>query len=161
MSVKRITAICLALVMMLSLAVGASAASNYSLKVQNKYVQFYRGGSLTGSYLSKDGAVSLTSSKGDLLVCFTDSTGKSRRITLGSQSDLSVTGSLPSLSLSKTLDSDVQVTIGGTVGTLPDEGIIGSLFKPVRAEIIQQVQTVIGKVGLTLVFLPVVHCFGI
>lgn len=66
MSVKRITAICLALVMMLSLAVGASAASNYSLKVQNKYVQFYRGGSLTGSYLSKDGAVSLTSSKGDL-----------------------------------------------------------------------------------------------
>ena len=52
MSVKRITAICLALVMMLSLAVGASAASNYSLKVQNKYVQFYRGGRLTGSYLS-------------------------------------------------------------------------------------------------------------
>ena len=122
MSVKRITAICLALVMMLSLAVGASAASNYSLKVQNKYVQFYRGGSLTGSYLSKDGAVSLTSSKGDLLVCFTDSTGKSRRITLGSQSDLGVTGSLPSLSLSKTLDSDVQVTIGGTVGTLTVAG---------------------------------------
>lgn len=122
MSVKRITALCLALVMMLSLAVGASAASNYSLKVQNKYVQFYRGGNLTGSYLSKDGAISLNSSKGDLLVCFTDSTGKSRRITLGSQSDLSVTGSLPSLSLPKTLDSDVQVTIGGTVSTLTVAG---------------------------------------
>lgn len=122
MSVKRITALCLALVMMLSLAVGASAASNYSLKVQNKYVQFYRGGNLTGSYLSKDGAISLNSSKGDLLVCFIDSTGKSRRITLGSQSDLSVTGSLPSLSLPKTLDSDVQVTIGGTVSTLTVAG---------------------------------------
>ncbi|WP_308752518.1 hypothetical protein [uncultured Anaerotruncus sp.] len=122
MSVKRITALCLALVMMLSLAVGASAASNYSLKVQNKYVQFYRGGNLTGSYLSKDGAISLNSSKGDLLVCFIDSTGKSRRITLGSQSDLSVTGSLPSLSLPKTLDSDVQVTIGGTVNTLTVAG---------------------------------------
>lgn len=122
MSVKRITALCLALVMALSLAVGASAATNYSLKVQNKYVQFYKGTILTGSYLSKDSAVTLTSSKGDLLVCFYDSTGKYRRITLGSQSSLNIAGSLNSLTLAKTLDSDVQATIGGSVGTLTISG---------------------------------------
>ena len=53
------------------------------------------------------------------------------------------------------------IRFGGTVGTLPDEGIVGSLFKLVCAEVVQQVQTVIGKVGLTLVFLLVVHYFGI
>ena len=36
MSVKRITAICLARVMMLSLAGGAPAVANSSLKVHNK-----------------------------------------------------------------------------------------------------------------------------
>ena len=43
----------------------------------------------------------------------------------------------------------------------PYESGVVSLFKLVRAEIVQQVQTVIGKVGLTLVFLLVVHYFGV
>lgn len=92
MSVKRITAICLALVMMLSLAVGASAASNYSLKVQNKYVQFYRGEASPGPISPRTGRCPSPRARATWLVCFTDSTGKSRRITLGSQSDLGVTG---------------------------------------------------------------------
>ena len=53
------------------------------------------------------------------------------------------------------------IRFSGTVGTLTDEGFIGNLFKLVVAEVVQQVQTIIGKVGLTLVFLLVVHYFGI
>ena len=49
----------------------------------------------------------------------------------------------------------------GTVGAFTDEGFVGRLFKFVCAEIIQQIQTVVGKVGLSLVFLLVVHYFGI
>ena len=52
------------------------------------------------------------------------------------------------------------IRFGGTVGPFPYESGVVSLFKLVRAEIVQQVQTVIGKVGLTLVFLLVVHYFG-
>ncbi len=53
------------------------------------------------------------------------------------------------------------IRFGGTVGAFPYESSVVSLFKLVRAEIVQQVQTVIGKVGLTLVFLLVVHYFGV
>ena len=53
------------------------------------------------------------------------------------------------------------IRFSGAVGTLTDKGGIGCLFKPVVAEVVKQVQTVIGKVGLTLVFLLVVHYFGI
>ena len=49
----------------------------------------------------------------------------------------------------------------GTVGAFTDEGFVGRLFKFVRSEIVQQVQTVVGKVGLSFVFLLVVHYFGI
>ena len=52
------------------------------------------------------------------------------------------------------------IRFGGTVGAFLYEGGIVCLFKPVRAEIVQQVQTVIGKVGLTLVSFLVVHYFG-
>ena len=50
---------------------------------------------------------------------------------------------------------------GGTVGAFTDEDFVGCLFKPVCSEIVQQIQTVVGKVGLPLVFLLVVHYFGI
>ena len=51
------------------------------------------------------------------------------------------------------------IRFGGTVGAFLNEGIVASLFKLVRAEVVQQVQTVVGKVGLTLVFLLVVQYF--
>ena len=53
------------------------------------------------------------------------------------------------------------IRFGGTVGAFTDEGFVGRLFKFVRSEIVQQVQPVVGKVGLPLVFLLVVHYFGI
>ena len=53
------------------------------------------------------------------------------------------------------------IRFGGTVGPFPYESGVSRLFKLVRAEVVQQVQTVIGKVGLTLVFLLVVHYFGV
>ena len=53
------------------------------------------------------------------------------------------------------------IRFGGTIGAFPYESGVGSLFKLVRAEVVHQVQTVIGKVGLPFDVLLVVHYFGV
>ncbi len=115
---KRLTSIVLAAVMTVSTAVTASAAAAplpFGVSVSGKNLSLTKNGKAGTSYMLKTADVSLTSGKtGSLLLCFTDSTGKSRAISLGSQTALSLEGKLDSLSIQKALDDVVAVTLGTT-----------------------------------------------
>lgn len=117
---KKFTAVLLAAMMVLSLAVMASAATtqtastNYSVTVQADKILFTRNGA-SASYPIKTANIKLTTHKdGDLLVCFTDSTGKARNITVGKQTSLTLSGPMASLTLAKELNDGVAVTLGAT-----------------------------------------------
>ncbi len=115
---KRLTSIALAAVMTVSTAVTASAAAAplpYGVSVSGKNLSFTKNGKAVASYLLKTADLSLTSGKtGSLLLCFTDSTGKSRAISLGSQAALTLEGKLDSLSVQKALNDGVAVSLGTT-----------------------------------------------
>ncbi|WP_101910267.1 hypothetical protein [Marasmitruncus massiliensis] len=115
---KRLTSIALAAVMTVSTAVVASAAAAplpYGVSVSGKNLSLTKNSKAVASYTLKTADLSLTSGKtGSLLLCFTDSTGKSRAISLGSQTALTLEGKLDSLSVQKALDDGVAVSLGTT-----------------------------------------------
>ena len=116
---KKFTAVLLAAMMVLSLAVMASAATTqtagtYSVTAQADKILFTRNGA-SASYPIKTANIKLTTDKdGDLLVCFTDSTGKARNVTVGKQTSLTLSGPMASLTLAKELNDGVAVTLGAT-----------------------------------------------
>ena len=116
---KKFTAVLLAAMMVLSLAVMASAATTqtagtYSVTAQADKILFTRNGA-SASYPIKTANIKLTTHKdGDLLVCFTDSTGKARNVTVGKQTSLTLSGPMASLTLAKELNDGVAVTLGAT-----------------------------------------------
>ncbi len=116
---KKFTAVLLAAMMVLSLAVMASAATTqtagtYSVTAQADKILFTRNGA-SASYPIKTANIKLTTHKdGDLLVCFTDSTGKARNVTVGKQTSLTLSSPMASLTLAKELNDGVAVTLGAT-----------------------------------------------
>ena len=116
---KKFTAVLLAAMMVLSLAVMASAATTqtagtYSVTAQADKILFTRNGA-SASYPIKTANIKLTTHKdGDLLVCFTDSTGKARNVTVGKQTSMTLSGPMASLTLAKELNDGVAVTLGAT-----------------------------------------------
>ena len=124
MFAKRFLSLMLSAVLALSVGVSASAAassSDYSVSVQGNYVNFIRYGQTAGSYLANSNDLTLMSDEdGDLLVCFHDTQGAYRGITLGSQTFLTIGGTVGTLTMNKSLSSKVQVNIatGGKVTTM-------------------------------------------
>lgn len=115
---KRLTSIALAAIMTVSTAVAASAAAApvpYGVSVSGKNLSLTKNGKAAISYALKTADLSLTSGKtGSLLLCFTDSDGKSRSISLGSQTALTLEGKMDSLSVQKALDDGIAVSLGTT-----------------------------------------------
>ncbi len=115
---KRLTSIALAAIMTVSTAVAASAAAApvpYGVSVSGKNLSLTKNGKAAISYALKAADLSLTSGKtGSLLLCFTDSDGKSRAISLGNQTALTLEGKMNSLSVQKALDDGVAVSLGTT-----------------------------------------------
>lgn len=115
---KRLTSIALAAIMTVSTAVAASAAAApvpYGVSVSGKNLSLTKNGKAAISYALKTADLSLTSGKtGSLLLCFTDSDGKNRSISLGSQTALTLEGKMDSLSVQKALDDGVAVSLGTT-----------------------------------------------
>ena len=81
---RRALSLCLALAVVLTLGVMASAASTYSVKASANSISFIQNGYVTGTYNAKNNNITLMKdSTGDLLVCFYNSQGKYIGVTLG------------------------------------------------------------------------------
>lgn len=162
---KKFTAVLLAAMMVLSLAVIASAATtpavnnNYSVTAQADKILFTRNGA-SASYPIKTANIKLTTHKdGDLLVCFTDSTGKARNVTVGKQTSIELSGPMASLTLAKELNDGVAVTLGATanvttmtVGTpnpVAINGKIGTLKVTAAADITMAKGATVTKKDIT------------
>lgn len=112
---KRLTAFLLSLTVMLSLCINVSAATVYSVTVENNSVSFIVGSKNCGSYSSKDGSITLSAlSDGRFLVCFMNTKGTMSRISIGAQTTLEISGTMPSLTLDKTLGDSRKVTLGAS-----------------------------------------------
>ena len=109
---RRFLAVCLSLILLFCAAVPAQAAYPYSVKVQNNSVLFIRNGKTEGKYPVSSTSLALMSKSGELLVCFYNSQNVYKYITLGKQNELTVSGTMKSLSLSSSLSKNVKVTVG-------------------------------------------------
>ena len=97
---RRALAVCLALCMALALGVGAAASSPYSVQVQNNTLSFVQNGAVTGSFsMANNNLTLMVDSTGALLVCFYNPQGTYVGVTLGSQRDLSLSGTVGVLTL--------------------------------------------------------------
>lgn len=97
---RRALTLCLVLCLTLALGVGASAASPYSVQVQNQTLSFVQNGVVTGSFSMANNNLSLmVDSTGALLVCFHNSQGNYVGVTLGAQRDLILSGTVGVLTL--------------------------------------------------------------
>ncbi|MEM1485765.1 hypothetical protein V6615_12980 [Oscillospiraceae bacterium PP1C4] len=111
---KKFMSMLLALVMVLSIGVTASAASSsiFSVEVQKGKIIFIQNGKAVGTFLTKNSNVTLTTdSEEDFLVCYYDTNDKYRSITLGDQKSLSIKGTMTSLTVSKNLDATIKLTL--------------------------------------------------
>ncbi|HIX65184.1 MAG TPA: hypothetical protein H9736_02940 [Candidatus Anaerotruncus excrementipullorum] len=114
---RRAVSLCLTLAVILTLGVLASAASPYSVKAAAKSISFIQNGYVTGTYAAKNNNITLMKdSAGDLLVCFYTSQGKYVGVTLGSQSSLTLSGSIGTLTIDRSFSG--AVTLAGSVSTL-------------------------------------------
>lgn len=99
-----------------SIAISANAAtssSDYSVKVQNKSISFIRAGQTVGTHTSRDGNVTIvTAPTGSLGLCYYTTDNRYVRVTLGNQTSLDITGTIPTLTLDKSLNAGVKVTLG-------------------------------------------------
>ena len=114
---RRALSLCLALAVVLTLGVMASAASTYSVKASANSISFIQNGYVTGTYNAKNNNITLMKdSTGDLLVCFYNSQGKYIGVTLGKQSSLALSGTIGTLTIDRSFSG--AVTLSGTVSTL-------------------------------------------
>lgn len=113
-----------------------AADSPFGVTVGDKIISFQKDGRTTGSYrMSRNDIVLVTDSSEDLLVCFYNTDGQYVGVTLGSQDNVNLSGSMDSLVLHRDLDrnviigsscnvsdmavnSPVKVSVYGKVGTM-------------------------------------------
>lgn len=117
---KKLTSLALAAALTVSTAVAVSAANTtvklpYDVSVTGTSLSLLKSGKAVAGYALKSADVSFTSGKtGNLLLCFTDSTGKNRYISFGKQATLKIGGTLKTVSIQKALKDDVAVSIDNT-----------------------------------------------
>lgn len=96
-----------------------AASSPFSVTVGDKIVSFQKDGLTTGSYkMSRNDIVLVTDSSDDLLVCFYNTDGQYVGVTLGSQENVTLNGSINSLTLHKELDRNVIIGSKCTVSSM-------------------------------------------
>lgn len=117
---KKFTALLVSAVMAFGLGVTSNAAAAtdvYSVSTGSKQVLFVKNGVTTGTFNTKEEKPSITLSTnkdGSLLVGFVDDTGKALRVSLGSQSAVTLDGEMTALTLDKSLNKAVVPTVGAT-----------------------------------------------
>lgn len=109
---KKWMATAVSVVMLLGVGVPVFAAPVYSLRVEDGKVLFQSDGNTVASYAVKTPSLTITAdTSGNLLACFFNAKGTYSRIRFKSQSTLSISGDLNSLTLSQPLGEERLVTI--------------------------------------------------
>lgn len=94
-------------------AYAATSSSDYSVKVSGKSIYFIRAGKSYGPHTSRDGKVTIsTAPSGTLALCYYTTANKYARVTLSNTDEVSITGTISSLTLDKSLASSSKVVIG-------------------------------------------------
>lgn len=114
-TMKNLTALALAVAMVLSMGVisfAAGAASPYGVSVSGTKISFVKDGKTANTYEAKDTNIRLKlNDTGSLLVCFYNTSGAYKGVNLGDQKTIALTGSMDSLTLDSNLGSGIAVTL--------------------------------------------------
>lgn len=90
----------------------AAADTDYSISVRENKLSFSRGGKTYSPYELKKGEIRLLMDKEEnLLVSFTDTSSKTRSVSLGKQESVRISGALDTLTLTDTLAGKKKVTL--------------------------------------------------
>lgn len=110
-SVQKLLSVCLVFVLVLAMGIPIHAATPYSVKVANSAVYFLQNGKVTGTYATSDSNITLmVDNTGALLVCFNNGQNRYIGVTLGSQRDLSISGTVNVLTLDKSYTGPLNST---------------------------------------------------
>lgn len=113
--IRRFFVLVLSLAIVCSIGVLANAATTtgYSVKVANKAISFILSGKTVGTHNSRDGNVTIvTAPSGSLGLCYYTTDNRYVRVNLGNQTSLDITGTIPTLTIDKSLNSNVNITLG-------------------------------------------------
>lgn len=92
-----------------------AASTDYSVKVQGKSISFLKGGQAVGTHTSRDGNITIvTAPAGTLGLCYHTTDNRYVRVNLGNQTSLDITGTISTLTLDKSLNPSVKVTLGSS-----------------------------------------------
>lgn len=109
---KQLLATALCAAMLLGIGIGVSAAEPFSVQVSGTKITLTQGGNTAATYSIKSSDISITTNKDKKMVLsFKDSASKTRNIALGTQTTLTIGGSITSLTLDKSLSSSSKITI--------------------------------------------------
>lgn len=88
------------------------SANDYSVRVKDGVMAILQGGEVISSYDMDSSKITLVNSDDDgVAIQFKDDSGSIRKITLGSQTEVSISGKLDTLSLYSKLDKNIYVEI--------------------------------------------------
>ena len=119
--IKKCAALVLAAATALSLAAGIQAATTiYSVKIQKNSILVQNKGKTVQTYNAKSTDLTLSREDGELLLGYKNAQNLSRDIALGTQSTLTVEGTVSSLSLDSSLPTSMRLVLdtGSSVSSL-------------------------------------------
>ena len=107
---KKTLAMLMTATMVLSMGVGASAAENgYSISLQNNKLTLSSSEKTVTYQLEEDEILLGQSAAGGIAVSFLDKEDGSKKVSLGEQKQVTVTGDIDRLRISKTLDQEYSI----------------------------------------------------
>ena len=127
---KKTLAMLMTATMVLSMGVGASAAENgYSISLQNNKLTLSGSENTVTYQLEEDEILLGQSAAGGISVSFLDKEDGSKKVSLGEQKQVTVTGDIDQLRISKTLDKEYSIY-------LDEDADVNTLFSNGDARIV-------------------------
>ena len=127
---KKTLAMLMTATMVLSMGVGASAAENgYSISLQNNKLTLSSSENTVTYQLEEDEILLGQSAAGGIAVSFLDKEDGSKKVSLGEQKQVTVTGDIDQLRISKTLDKEYSIY-------LDEDADVNTLFSNGDARIV-------------------------
>lgn len=127
---KKTLAMLMTATMVLSMGVGASAAENgYSISLQNNKLTLSGSENTVTYQLEEDEILLGQSAAGGIAVSFLDKEDGSKKVSLGEQKQVTVTGDIDQLRISKTLDKEYSIY-------LDEDADVNTLFSNGDARIV-------------------------
>lgn len=131
----------------------ADAVSTYTVSVSSGYLSILKNGYVTSTYsrLANSAVTVATGEKGDLLVCYYNTSNKYVAVTLGSQEIVNFYGAIDTLKLDSSLDRPVVIGSTATVTRLEIGAPVKvSIWGKVKGGSVDAAATVVAAKGSTV-----------